>query len=47
MAEVIQSCIIVFIETICCIIFCEIFGKKESDKENFWLSRWMIVIYLR
>ena len=46
MAEVIQSYIIVFIETICCIIFCEIFGKKESDKENFWLSRWMIVSYL-
>lgn len=46
MAEVIQSYIIVFIETICCIIFCEIFGKKESDKEIFWLSRWMIVIYL-
>lgn len=46
MWEFIQSYVIIFIETICCIMFCEIFGKTESKRNTIWLSHWMIVLYL-
>lgn len=46
MVYFIQSYIIVLIETICCIIFCEIFRNIELNKNAVWLSRWMIVVYL-
>lgn len=41
-----QSYIIVFIETICCIIFFEIFEQTKIERKTNWLSYWMIVISL-
>ena len=47
MGYIVQSYIVIFIETICCIIFCEIFGSNtELKRKNVWLSRWRIIFYL-
>ena len=46
MGYVVQSYIIILIETICCIIFCEKFSNTEMKRKSVWLSHWMIIFYL-
>lgn len=46
MQEYIQSYFIVLLETMCYIMFCEIFEKAEVKKNTIWLSRCMIVFWL-
>lgn len=41
-----QSYLFVLVETICCVIFFEIFENKDKENKNAWIARWITILCL-